>query len=249
MSALAVGTADNAIVFAADGVCYDYAEGKVSGLGSKLLLMPEIDCILGWTGLGAFGEHFRLATSMRFADFDALLDEVVGVSREIHLSMTWNWQRLAFNTGRETYLSFVLGGWSNVRQRFESYRIVSYAKESLDGTDPSKKIMLEPWRLLPMPGMWASSAPSPETCARFGTVVGDGNYDMTDMAIRFICANRAESGIRTDPETGAESFYNVGGFVQVAVLQRGNVNSWIAHRWPEDVIGMPIDPTRGKPMP
>src|SRR5690606_14740733 len=132
----------------------------------------------GWTGLGAFGEHFRLATSMRFADFDALLEEVVGISHEIHLAMTWDWNRLCFDTSHESRLSFVLGGWSNARQRFESYRIVSYAKESLDVTDPSKKIMLEPWQLLPMPGMWASTAPSQETCERFGAVAGDGGFDM-----------------------------------------------------------------------
>lgn len=248
MSAIAVGTADNAIVFAADGVCYDYAKGEVAGLGSKLLLMPELDCIVGWTGLGQFGSLFHMATHMRFADFDALLADAVEVTRGIH---DWACRDIAAH-GRgieeETRLNMVLGGWSKARQRFETYRMVSYAKVSLNALDASTSAVLTPWQLRPIPPMWCSGAPAPATCERFGVAFGEG-FDMTDMAIRLICANRAESGATTHPDTGETTFHNVGGFVQVAMLDGNGITSWIAHRWPEDVVGEPVDPSRGKPLP
>jgi hypothetical protein len=64
-----------------------------------------------------------------------------------------------------------------------------------------------------------------------------------------ICAARAASGIVPHEVTGEPQVFNAGCFLQMVQVQRGNIHTWIAHRWPEDEIGAQIDPTKGELLP
>ena len=64
---------------------------------------------------------------------------------------------------------------------------------------------------------------------------------------RMICAARQSSGNIAQDDMPFQ--FNAGGFVQLALIQAGHCQTWIPHRWPEDVIGEPIDPALGDIMP
>lgn len=93
--------------------------------------------------------------------------------------------------------------------------------------------------------MWTSVGPGEDVLRKFGVIDGPEGSSDIDALRRMICAARADSG----RETEQYPHFNAGGFIQLATVQRGIVLSAINHRWPEDVIGEPLDPTRGQPMP
>ncbi|KAB7782284.1 hypothetical protein F8B43_5039 [Methylorubrum populi] len=65
-----------------------------------------------------------------------------------------------------------------------------------------------------------------------------------EAAVRIVCAARQQRiPIGGDPANGT---CQVGGFVQIAQIERGAASSVIAHRWP-DTIGARLDPSNGPP--
>ncbi|APX88154.1 hypothetical protein BV511_14870 [Methylorubrum extorquens] len=67
-----------------------------------------------------------------------------------------------------------------------------------------------------------------------------------ENAVRIVCIARQQRfPIGGDPANGT---CQVGGFVQLAQINRGGVSSIIAHRWP-DVIGAWLYPKNGPPCP
>lgn len=240
MSCLVIGIGPDAILAACDGVCYEYETGVVAGIVSKIILLPEYDALIGWTGAGAFGAALRWEINQRIGNFDGLVEKFDQLCEDVH------WKMFEYHGGPEAEVSCVIAGWSEARQAYEGYRLVSYDKPSMDLSD-GRSIRLEPFKATPLPGaLWCSYMP--KRAGEFGVnppVEGEG---MIEMAIRLICAARADSGWREE-SNGDSRFYAAGGFIQMAVVERNHTRSWVAHRWPEDVIGQPIDPTKGSPLP
>ena len=240
MSAIAIAMGTDGIIAACDGVCYDYETGTVSGFVSKVILLPEYGAFIGWTGAGAFGPALRWEINQAIVSFDDLVEQFG------HLCEAVQWKLFGYNEGPETEVSCVIAGWSQARQSYEVYRLVSYDKTSIDLSD-GRKIRIEPFKAYPLPEAWWCSI-SPTRRADFGLSPPAPGEEAVDTAIRLICAARADSG-RKEHEDGHGRFFMAGGFVQVVVLQQNSTQSYIAHRWPEDVLGQPIDPSKGSPLP
>lgn len=146
---------------------------------------------------------------------------------------------------RLTEVSVTLSGWSTSRERFEIHRLVNYGKDSVL-FESGQQLQLEPFkRSMIESGIWCSHAPPAPIMEEYG-LADTSNMDLVELVIRLICANRACSGFKGDPEN--DRWYAAGGFVQVAILQPGSAQTWIAHRWP-DLVGEHIDLSRGDPVP
>jgi hypothetical protein len=91
---------------------------------------------------------------------------------------------------------------------------------------------------------WESCASDPESRKACGLDQAD---DEASVLTRIVCAARQSSGKILQDEMDYP--YNAGGFAQLALVERGHCRTWISMSWPEDVIGEPIDPTRGAILP
>lgn len=241
MSVIALQIRDDYVIMAGDGVSTNPEDGSVAAYMSKLTAIPSKDCLIGITGVGGFNYVMQWFMPARVKNFDDLIDDlpylVKHVDEHMHAS-----DMIRFSDART---NVVVAGWSHRDNAFKGYRVVTYAKESRDAATGETSI-LEPWVLHEMPaGMWASVGPPQETLEEFG-VYGDVKDD-AELLTRMVCATRWESGkVKQD---GMPYTFNAGGFVEIALLTRGQVHTWIAHRWPEDVIGLPIDPSKGERLP
>lgn len=244
MSCVALAIADDAIVLAADGAFYDEHDGAVQGFASKVLPLPERNAVIAWTGLGLFGQALYWEIGQRLLSFDKLVAMLPEAARLAHL-------KLCVGAGRHNLhpdnnkVSVLLAGYSDERERFEAYRVVSYAKDTFY-TNGELAGRLEPWVMNPIEWVWASHAPPAEVCEEFGLT--EPPADLVELCARYVCANRPLSGTVRDEDGNIEGVYGVGGFLQMVIVKRDHVQSWIAHRWPDE-IGKPVDPTVGEPMP
>lgn len=231
---------DDYVMMACDGVCTDPATGNVKGYVSKMHVMPDLGALMGVTGFGGLGEALRFHMPVHVACFDDLLDAMPGL-------LAWAWAGIETEFGPWAYRSCVsLAGWSDQRGKFEGWRITTYDKDRVR-PETGERATVPAFTLgaIPDRGIWATAGEDPAILRRFGVIGGPDTDDDGDRLVRVICAGRAESGQAT--EEGLP--FNVGGFVQLAHLVRGHAQTWITHRWPEDVIGRPIDPARGQPLP
>ncbi|MEN5278174.1 hypothetical protein ABE527_14635 [Brucella sp. TWI432] len=241
MSALAVAVGTDGIIVASDGVCHTYDTGEVHGFVSKFILLPEYNCFIGSTGAGGFCTALRWEITQQINSFDDLVEGIAEFCKTSHqrlFSDIWgNWDR-----GPHSEAACVIGGWSDERQAYEAYRVVSYEKPSVTLSD-GNLITLEPFVRYPLPAAtWCSHLP--DTMHEFDLVPPLPNEETGDILMRLVCACRADSGLVVGEEEreGDDRYYMAGGFIQMAVIQEGTSQSWIAHRWPEDQIGKQIDP-------
>ena len=242
MSALVVAINADGIIAACDGACYQHETGAISAFVSKIILLPEYGALIGWTGVGNFGPALRWEINQAISSFDDLVNRFEAVCKHIHGEMFGD------NLGPMTEVSCVIAGWSEARRAYEGYRLVSYEKQSI-GFSNERSIAREPFKSVPLPAaIWSSF--SPTKMDDFGLNPPAEDEETLDVAIRLVCAARADSGWLKDKDgTGDNRLYMAGGFVQVAVLQQYHVQSWIAHRWPEDTVGHRVDPSKGAPLP
>lgn len=247
MSAIAVAVGTDGIIVASDGVCYTYETGEVSGFVSKIILLPEYDCFIGSTGAGAFMTALRWELDQQITCFDDLVTDFEDLCARVHrklFSNAWGF----YEPGPLTEVCCVIGGWSEDRQRYEGYRLVSYAKHGVNHGDGSTSVA-EPFTAMLLPdGLWCTQSPDPETMVEFGLPPSSPHDETIDVLSRMICACRAESGLGKN--LGGEDRFNmIGGFLQLTVLQRNIVQSYIPYRWEEDRIGERIDPTGSNRFP
>ncbi len=242
MSAIALIVTDDYVVMAGDGVASDPATGAVVAYMSKLSLMPELNAVMAITGIGGFDHLLGWFMPCGVKDFDDLVEVLPDLVKRCHFHAVAQ----GMIVGGDHRTNVTVAGWSGQREQFEGWRVVSYEKETID-EGSGRTTVLPPWTLLPMPRdrIWCSTAPASMIKARFGLPFATDDDNDVDMLVRMICAARAESG----DIAGLAARFNAGAFVQIALVDRRLCQSWIAHRWPEDVIGKPIDPTLGEPMP
>lgn len=233
--------ADHYAMMACDGVASHHTNGTVVGYVSKITLLPELDAAIGVTGIYGLAQMMQWCMPIGTSSFDELV--------ECLPRLMWDACEL---TGRVSGVvcgksCVVVVGWSHQRQRYEGWRITNYDKEVRTGGADTASKMLPAFTMTQLNDnqMWSSSGPSEKVMRKFGVINGPEETNDIDCLRRMICAARADSGRKTEQY----DFFNAGGFIQIAQVQKGYVQSAINHRWPEDVIGEPIDPTRGQPMP
>jgi hypothetical protein len=235
MSAIAVCTADDGIVFAADGAMYN-SSGIIIRFVSKLYTSPYQDCVYGHVGIADFGPAFVEAIDP-MPPFDALIQGIVAKACQAYGAASAAWTDTRYAAPRAT---LIIGGWSESQQRFELYKLHSSEKE-ITNQATGETEMSPPWQLIPVSGTWSSSVPRAKDLETFG-IDWDGEYSPLDLPARIVCANRAGSSDRGD------GVYGVGGFLEMVVITRNGIKNWFAHEWP-DVIGEVIDPAKGELMP
>jgi hypothetical protein len=89
-----------------------------------------------------------------------------------------------------------------------------------------------------------------DTCVAVGVdpdrALNQQGIGCAEAAVRIVCAARQQRiPIGGDPANGT---CQVGGFVQLAQINRGAASSVIAHRWP-DAVGVRLDPANGPVCP
>lgn len=232
---------DEYAMMGCDGVASHPTDGSVVGYASKITLMPEFNAVMGVTGVMGLAQMMQLSMPSSVTNFDQLVENLP--------VMMWDGcQKLSkLYHQRPGKSCAVVAGWSDARQKYEGWRITNYDKPMrMKGSDTAVETLPSyTERQIGSSSMWASAGPSEAILRRFGVI--DGPEGMTDLDLvrRMICAARADSGATCEEY----DHYNAGGFIQIAMLQKGYVQSAINHRWTEDVIGEPIDPARGQPMP
>lgn len=244
MSVTVIHFNDQFVLAGGDGVITDPEYGTVSGYASKLHLMPEYDALFAVTGFGGLANAMDFVMPRSIKDFDGLADNLSdlvfrGTESLRESGLLWYTEKA----------NVVLAGFSKRDDAYRAVRVTTYEKGSVDYLT-NEPITLAPWEVHPMQpnATYISSSFSQETSQRFGLHPEVQHSKLNDLVTRYICAARAESGSLQD-EMYEDFTYNVGGFAQLAVLANRSTNSYIAHEWPEDVVGEPIDPKRGQPLP
>lgn len=232
----------NGLVFAGDGVAYDPADGKITAMVSKIILMPELGCFAAAVGMGGLGVEFQAVVQPAgLSGFDNLVDNFASLAKEAYRIARWR-----FEVAEEMQSTIVIGGWSNRHERYEMHRICAKAREVLDLATGERMSDAPSWTPVQVEGRpYISAFPAPEVADRFGLGAGAQGHNAVDWCARVICGCRASSG-PSRYEDGV--IYQVGGFLQIAWINRDQMRTWIAHRWPEK-IGGTVDPMLGEPMP
>lgn len=235
MTAIAIFRLDDGVVIASDGAAYASTTGCLTGLTSKVVLAPEWSCVLAQRGAGGVVQLIRSRIGFEVLTFDDLLDVIVGVAIDVYDSYK------VFGYDDDARFSLFLAGWSETRERFETYQLRTHGHEAhAEGT--GEVLVVEPFQLTPLPFVYLAPGGG-EHMERFGVMEAIAANDPIPATVRAVCAARQ---LRNVSDEAAE--HCVGGFIQLTIVRRDKVESTIVHRWP-DVIGEPIDPTRGEPLP
>lgn len=240
MSALAIVRSDESVTIASDGAAYDGETGNLMAVVSKVAVMPEWSCIFANRGMGGATAVMQAELQLlavrgdTIRDFDDVLNRIPALAERMHRDA------LATPGAPTAHFSFLIGGFSERRQRMESYTI---------RTRPISD--QPPFALVGLPEIHLAPFPSLEAAAQAGITrpqeLQHGHETVAeDYAVRAVAACRLDR--ETDDAEGAVGIHYVGGFLQLTTLYRGEVHSRIVHRWP-DPIGEPIDPGRGELLP
>jgi len=234
MTALVFIRRDDGLIVASDGaIGAQDGSGVVLGLRSKVLLIPEWSMIIGFRGHVAV--KFEIHRDMHpLRSFDEFVD---GISYELKAVV----ERLVDAGVADAHGTLFFGGWSDRAQAFESYRVGSREREIHGGEQ--QEATIRPYTLTPLAICHAAPTVPSALYQRFGIVFDcKTDVDEQNLALRLVCAARADD----TSEDGKA--YPIGGFLQLTVATRDFVQTSIVHRWP-DVIGEPIDHSRGEAMP
>lgn len=237
MSAVAMVIQDDCIILAGDGAA-SHLDGRLWYYCSKLHHMPEYSAVFAATGLAGLNSLFWWFRPEGVHTFDGLIDGLGDHMQSLfQRAEEWGWIEPGLKS------NIAIGGYSEKRQRFEGWRMATYDKQSFS-PDGSQQI-LPAWQAEEVQAgrIWCSANIGRGTLERFG-LLSEGTESNLDRLARVICAARAESG-----KIEGGDVHNVGGFLQLGILGADQYQSWIAHRWPEDVLGEPVNPARGQPLP
>lgn len=244
MSIVVLRLGDNFAALAGDGVATDPRTGNVVAYVSKIHLVPECETMIGVTGAAGFGQLMLLHKAERVRDFDDFVDDLPRLVRKVHYDMLDR----GLAGGGETLSNVMIAGWSASAGRYCGFRMTTYDKDSTNNQTGEKKTLgaFEP-HPISQGGLLLSTGPDPDMLERFHAFDDAVNIEESplDQMVRIVAAGRASNHWMEEWQNNG----NIGGYVQIALYQRPDMKSWIDHRWPEDVIGKPVDPTAGQPMP
>ncbi|MEM1287120.1 MAG: hypothetical protein AAGH60_02085 [Pseudomonadota bacterium] len=250
MTCIAVANFGFGLVFACDGAGGYPETGELTGTNmNKIYQQPHLHAAFAFAGMGMMGAYYQAILDKRgYDDFDELADNMVEDVETAHQHLMWDTNG---PLAEHTEITVMAGGWSPRDEAYKAYQVTSFEKDRFyEGNSEPEKI--QPYTLLPFTGYaWTSCSVPTEIAEEFQLHSGHIKdfYDPNE-AVRYlgrhICAARAGAN-RRDPDTGHVQF--AGAMVQFCVLTGGQIQSWIAHRWLEDEIGQPIDPSKGLRMP
>jgi hypothetical protein len=236
MTAFVLIRTPEAVVVASDGIFYD-ENGIVCGTGSKAIIVPEWSCVIVMQGQGGFLQSVRCRLGQDCTSFDDMLRKIVQVSEDE--------RKFCIERGYIRDFNMALAGWSESRERFETYALHSVDSELPAGSVPGSQ-SIEPWKLTAVPAIYGAPGADQKQRDRFGLNV-DGSVNGFEYAQRGIWAARYSRFPFQLGKTLPEG-HCVGGFLEVSILRRDRIETSIVHRWP-DPVGEMIDPTRGEPIP
>lgn len=217
------------IVVLSDGMAYD-KQGIARQFHTKQLVLPSISTVITCSSSGgALTVLQYLISNEAPLSFDELHDRMPNWTREVQDAM-----RQAH--GSSTYAMFLYGGWSDREGGWVIYQVCDYEVDRGEVADP-------PFATRTF-GCFAKPNASPEALAAVGlsaNLTEDfARRDVSDFALRLMLAlRRTEQREISGP--GSIPGYVVGGFIEMTVLGREHAESFIAHRWPDE-IGRPADP-------
>ena len=233
MTAIVMLRAEDRVTIGSDGAVCDL-DGRLISLASKVVLLPEYGCVIGYRGAGGFhrflGNAIDACPAENFEDLAAALPDV--------MRATWEWFRSVFPDHPGKSFAIAIAGWSAQREKFELYRSGS-AERQIEGIAEEAK----PFEIVPIENdLYCAPLPQREQIERLGiTFETSGPEDDMGLAIKIIAANRASRHRSLDdPEAGAPQ-HNVGGFIQLTTLFAGGISTQIVHRW-RDRMGELIEP-------
>jgi hypothetical protein len=230
VSAVNVFRLKNGVVFVSDGATYDDT-GVLRGIHSKVFGLSELSCILGVRGDGRILSLLlhNIRCKATWTTFDNLLGGIVAEARDVS-------EMLLEHDGHDASFELSLGGRSEERNQWETYRIRSHTHPTLG---------LAPWTVHELVPTFAGGAPDIDAMTRVGIKLNEKGTPIfdswPDLAKRLILAQRI-SPMQLYEAPGAPMGYGVGGFIQITELSADGISSRVVQRWP-DVIGQKIDPS------
>jgi hypothetical protein len=224
------------IVIGSDGAVYDPGNGNLIGECSKVLFVPECDAFVMSRGSAGFIHVLRHNLGFEVGGFDDLMQVTVEASQRALAVYTDQDYEFATTT-------LIVGGRSKSKGVFEVYRLSS-TKRTIRNALTEESELVPPSVITPIDRIWAAPFPDEGLREQFGI-----HDDLTgyEYVARTICAARHQQ----DSMTGAGETvpgFSVGCFLQMGSLLPDGFRTSVIHRWP-DVLGEPIDPARGEPMP
>lgn len=215
---------------AADTIVTDPATRNVMGFDWKLDEGPAPRCVLGFTGAGALMGNLLLEMPEHVDDLDALLNILPAAFQRAHAGTT------AGFTEADARCNVVVAGWSLQAGRYRGFSITSYRKKTIRPGE-----FREPWSLNEIePGtIYLNTEIDAADIEQCGYPPAEDEIDEHTLT-RLVCAARQFS-----PKSGT----NIGGNITLARVGAEGVDLRIMHEWPEDVIGHPVDPSRGAVLP
>lgn len=216
MSACNIIRTDDAIYMFTDAASY-WADGTLGAVGQKISILAHLNCSISCRGPRGFAEELAQAINGAFGSFDELAESFALAISNFYYVGRDHYAKCA--TGAE--IEVFLAGWSESRQRPESYVVCSHG---LHG---------EPWSLIPL-GPVAVAPFDADLDARCAAI--EPSDDIVSVGVALMEEQRKVRG----PHAGTgPAVAGVGGFCQMTVIRPQSIQTAIVHRWP-DQIGQPL---------
>ena len=232
MSAIILIRFDHAIHLYTDGGLYRSIEDfAVVGHDSKVVILPHISTVISSVGTGDMRGLLHYNYGSGWASFDNLTELI-----KAQVEALRNERR---HHGLRTVGVFAFGGWSESRERFETYTL-RFDHDQVHKPEPAPLFCYMP-------------VPDNAALTKLGLAgeVNIGSENCTEQAVRFMQAQRetaAYMGREGDEADDAPQGHTVGCFVQETILYREAAITRIVHRWPDE-IGKLIDVGNDPPLP
>jgi hypothetical protein len=224
MSAFVINRQTDGVVILTDGaLCTKSDDYKLSSLLSKIWPMPHISTVVCYVGSVNVFSLLVLNHGPEWASFDYMLEVL---PRDLEYAAT---QALSYWPGAGTAVMIAVAGWSDARNRWESYSI------GVGGSLPEDEWFvvhpLHPLTYMP------SITDEADAIARERANGNGLQYLREIMEQQRLQKLESANG----PERGA--VFSVGGFIQETYLTKECITTKIAKHWP-DAVGFHINPVQ-----
>lgn len=229
MTGIAILCHENGIELVSDGAAYDGYTGELGSIATKVVLLPEYSALMTWRGDGRFMPALQCTIAQQFKSFDSLIDGISVACAHTH-------ELLEHDVGEPIAWSLYFGGWSEARERFETYTVSSREKVAVDGT------VLSGFGLTPLPDFHCAPQPSDEVLHRLGLIDEEGRYTLQDWhwLPLFLHAQRLSTAEST-PEPDSLVKCAVGALIQLTSVSQNISVTRIIMRY-DDPLGEVLTP-------
>lgn len=230
MSALNCIRLSDAAVVCTDAAVYD-AEGVIWRIAPKAMSMPHLRAVMATRGPALTTPIFAIELGGCYRTFDAL---VAGVEKDFATLCEKHADTLSEDENPR--IEMLLAGWSDERDRPESYMICSGDADVVPAELIGAAIEPLSMKLMELPADMYSPAIPRDVLDRSGLMFGEVNVQV-DLLFR--AALELQRDIRHSNGPGHLARL-VGGFGLIHVVTKEGVNERVICRW-DDHLGEPID--------